>query len=204
MHEKIKVNLFLINLIICFTATEPNKSDIWLSSCRPCGDTLNECSTCLREECVQCILEVPFTGCVNCVNDLINLNEKFYCDNTIEYQATVCKIHCRMSTGSVLYKDGYCDDFTGLCTCTTKNLATTLHPLYNRTTTTPFVPCEYKVGFEAESQIQVVHENGTTARVVIQIIPSRSNCVFRDTAKVKVATKQFTAKNGLDFIGMVL
>ena len=197
------------SLFLIFSLHKANSSSIetkntWLSSCRPCGDTLNECFTCLKDDCVQCVIEVPYTACLNCMNDLINLQTGFSCDNRISYQESVCKFHCRMNNGinSALYRDGYCDSYTGKCVCTSNLLTTTQHPLFNRTTLSP---CQFYLKFENSSIIQVVQENVSSFRSKIIIDsnhPDYCSTLFRDRIKVKVTTKQYTAFDGIDFLGV--
>ncbi|CAF0804331.1 unnamed protein product [Brachionus calyciflorus] len=208
MFDKKFQNILVSIILFVFVKNaEANLTNItekninWLTSCRPCADTLYECSQCFKDACVQCVLEIPYTSCLNCMNDLIDLPSNFNCDSRMSYHQAVCKIHCRMNNGfTITSRDGFCDEYTGRCVCTSIALPTTPHPLFNRTTASP---CEYKIKFEKSSSIEVIPENISTFKPKILVEPNRPDlCTFRDRIKVKVRTKQFSAIDGSDYLGV--
>ena len=90
----------------------------WLTSCKPCVNTLQECQDCIKGNCLQCVNEVDFSNCGKCATEIISVGDNLYCDGGIEYHRSVCQFSCRSRENiSGFYKVGTCSASTGKCTC---------------------------------------------------------------------------------------
>jgi len=86
----ILLSIFILNVNANYGSL---MSKTWILSCVPCVDILNECSSCLKDNCVTCVTNIPNSGCKSCISDVLGLTSNFICDARIEYHQVVCKLY---------------------------------------------------------------------------------------------------------------
>ena len=114
------------------------------------------------------------------------------------------KIFCRSQDRVPIYLDGYCDNSRS-CVCTNQQIdpfpITTTTANYPVNTTAFSGICKFRLTFENDDQILVVNEGDLNAIVIITIVPNIPNCVLQNSVTLRVSSKQYTAKENVDYEG---
>ena len=76
--------------------------------------------------------------------------------------------------------------------------------MYPNTTTRFSGTCKFKLTFENGDEILVVREGDLTANLVIYMEPNGAGCVLPNSVTLRVSSKQYTAKENVDYEGMIL
>jgi hypothetical protein len=76
------------------------------------------CSMCVKNSCQGCVSNIADTDCQQCGKDILSENkESFYCDESVSMHQQACRLSCRSREASSYYRDGSCDQDSGLCVC---------------------------------------------------------------------------------------
>jgi hypothetical protein len=90
----------------------------WLLTCKPCDSALEECSSCIKDSCNQCVSEIVDSNCRRCGSDILKQNsDSFYCDESVPMHQKACRISCRSRNVTPYFRDGSCNANTGVCDC---------------------------------------------------------------------------------------
>ncbi|CAF0757190.1 unnamed protein product [Brachionus calyciflorus] len=111
------VVLALVASLVVLAQSESILPRAWLTSCKPCVETLQECSVCIKGGCDICFADIQDTGCSKCASDIKKANlGVFYCDPSFEYHQLACLVSCRWRSDA-FYTTGSCSNVTAQCIC---------------------------------------------------------------------------------------
>ena len=109
-----------MTMVVGLAASMQNAQAAWITSCRPAVTQMNNCMSCVREDCISCLTD-PEVGNGDglaslCAKDIEN-SGVIYCDAGVEYHRDVCTIACRSQATTNFYRRGDCNYLTGKCDC---------------------------------------------------------------------------------------
>lgn len=116
--NKSLIVLVCVATFVSFIQSEEIMPRSWITSCKPCVDTMKECSQCIKGECDVCFNDIEHSSCLRCGADIKKVNlGAFYCDASFEYHQLACLLSCRWRDVVPFYQTGSCDNVTAKCMC---------------------------------------------------------------------------------------